>query len=318
VIARLSLFFLFLSVFLTLQSAVLGEDVPLPPAADQRYLISVPKGGLPDIMARRAFPVPLVSAHRGGPMPGFPENAIETFDRSTAYGPTFVEMDIRRSKDGVLFLLHDRTLDRTTTGTGLAAEKLWVDLQATALKDNDGTLTDFKIPSLDAALNWGRDRVVFMLDMKRGVEALDVLAAVQRADALDYVIFITRSIDEAKALYAAAPSVTLSRTAYDGAQLTSLLQSGIPTRQFVVWTGLSRKSKEFYAKIHRLGMSVSMGTLGFDDRAIDRQILENKTPEIYGQLYRDGVDIISTDRHWAVHQLIRSPALVAITRAAAR
>src|SRR5690606_25051382 len=51
--------------------------------------------------------VPLVSAHRGGPDIGFPENAIETFQRAASKMPAIIECDIALSKDSVLVLMHD-------------------------------------------------------------------------------------------------------------------------------------------------------------------------------------------------------------------
>ena len=60
----------------------------------------------------------LVSAHRGGPVPGLPENAVETFEYALNHAPALIETDVRRTADGVLVLMHDETLDRTTTGTG--------------------------------------------------------------------------------------------------------------------------------------------------------------------------------------------------------
>src|SRR5690606_13884235 len=42
--------------------------------------------------------VPLISAHRGGPEPGYPENAIETFEKSAQRQPLIIECDVALSK----------------------------------------------------------------------------------------------------------------------------------------------------------------------------------------------------------------------------
>ncbi len=59
----------------------------------------------------------LVIAHRGGRSLG-PENTLYTFQRAVDLGVDVLEMDVHRTKDGQLVVLHDATLDRTTNGTG--------------------------------------------------------------------------------------------------------------------------------------------------------------------------------------------------------
>lgn len=62
--------------------------------------------------------VPLISGHRGGTTKGFPENCIATFENTLRYTPAFFEIDPRLTKDSVIVLMHDATLERTTNGTG--------------------------------------------------------------------------------------------------------------------------------------------------------------------------------------------------------
>ncbi len=73
--------------------------------------------------------IPLVSAHRGGPVKGFPENCTATFANSIKYNPTIIETDIALSKDSVLVMMHDNTLDRSTTGTGKIDNYTYQELQ---------------------------------------------------------------------------------------------------------------------------------------------------------------------------------------------
>jgi glycerophosphoryl diester phosphodiesterase len=60
---------------------------------------------------------PLVIAHRGGAALA-PENTLAAFDRAVALGVDACELDVHLSRDGQVVLCHDRTLDRTTDGTG--------------------------------------------------------------------------------------------------------------------------------------------------------------------------------------------------------
>src|SRR3546814_11884826 len=73
--------------------------------------------------------VPLISAHRGGPEPGYPENAIETFEKSAKRQPLIIECDIALTKDSVLVLMHDDKLDRTSNGKGYVKDYTFKELQ---------------------------------------------------------------------------------------------------------------------------------------------------------------------------------------------
>ena len=76
---------------------------------------------------------PLVLPHRGG-MDIVPENTLEALQYSDRNKFTHFETDLRISKDGVVFLHHDETLNRTTSAEGKVSDYLWHDL----LKINAG------------------------------------------------------------------------------------------------------------------------------------------------------------------------------------
>ncbi len=65
---------------------------------------------------------PLVFAHRGGSALA-PENTIAAFDNGLALGADGLELDVHLSRDGVVVVHHDRTLNRTTTLAGPIAER---------------------------------------------------------------------------------------------------------------------------------------------------------------------------------------------------
>jgi len=66
--------------------------------------------------------VPLISGHRGGTTKGFPENCIAAFENTLRYTPAFFEIDPRLTKDSVIVLMHDPTLERTTNGSGKVSD----------------------------------------------------------------------------------------------------------------------------------------------------------------------------------------------------
>ena len=129
-------------------AAVLSQ----PAIADLAPLAIDEEGGLPAFFdCVRANGAVVISAHRGGPAAGYPENALETFEHTASRMPALLEIDIQRSSDGVLVLMHDETLDRTSTGEGPVAEQPFEALQALRLVDNDGAETAFQIPTLEEA-----------------------------------------------------------------------------------------------------------------------------------------------------------------------
>ena len=79
-------------------------------------------------MASRAdWPLPFWIAHRGAGKLA-PENTLAAFRLGASYGYRAFECDVKLSADGVPFLLHDATLDRTTGSRGLAGERAWAEL----------------------------------------------------------------------------------------------------------------------------------------------------------------------------------------------
>lgn len=73
------------------------------------------------------WPYPRWVAHRGAGKLA-PENTLAAFKLGASHGYRMFECDVKLSADGVLFLLHDATLDRTSDGKGVAGEKTWVEL----------------------------------------------------------------------------------------------------------------------------------------------------------------------------------------------
>ena len=73
------------------------------------------------------WPYPLWIAHRGAGKLA-PENTLAAFRVGASYGYRAFECDVKLSADGVPFLLHDATLDRTTPARGVAGERHWSEL----------------------------------------------------------------------------------------------------------------------------------------------------------------------------------------------
>nr|WP_281277521.1 glycerophosphodiester phosphodiesterase family protein [Hankyongella ginsenosidimutans] len=184
----------------------------------------------------------MASAHRGGPGPGLPENALETLAAGFAAGVRLFEVDVRRTKDGVLVLLHDETLERTTTGSGSLRSHSLQELAGVRLKDDAGALTQGRLPTLADALTWAVKRGAYLqLDIKPEVRFEDVVAAVWQARAADSVILIVYSTQAASRLARLAPDMTISAPAETAQDLTALQNAGVGLGRLAAWTGLTEK-----------------------------------------------------------------------------
>ena len=108
----------------------------------------------------------VVSGHRGGMVAGYPENCIESFGKTLTMMPSFFEIDPRLTRDSVIVLMHDATIDRTTDGSGRVSDYTWEELRRFRLKDRDGKVTEFRIPTLEEAIQWSRGKTILNLDIK--------------------------------------------------------------------------------------------------------------------------------------------------------
>lgn len=89
-----------------------------------------------------------IAAHRGGARE-VAENSRAAFRHAIALGTDQVEFDLHRTRDGALVVLHDATLDRTTTGTGPVGARTLDELRAFRLRDRP----EETVPTLDEVLD---------------------------------------------------------------------------------------------------------------------------------------------------------------------
>jgi glycerophosphoryl diester phosphodiesterase len=89
-------------------------------------------------------------AHRGY-CDQYPENSLGAFRAAESVGCKWIECDVHASADGSIVVIHDETLDRTTTGTGLVAEMVWSEIASVQLKQHHNHLPE-KVPSFTSLL----------------------------------------------------------------------------------------------------------------------------------------------------------------------
>ncbi len=233
---------------------------------------------------------PLIGAHRGGPMPGFPENAIETFEHVLTYAPCLLEIDVRMTRDGRLILMHDKTLDRTTTGRGLVQDYTYEELRQLQLVDPNGNMTPYKIPTLKAVLQWARGKAILQLDVKEPVTFEQLIDTVELYQAESYVVIITYNLQSALKVHALNPDLMISASAKGVEGTRRLLASAIPPRNLVAFVGVGEPDFQVYQMLHARGIRAILGTFGNLDRKAQR-----RGAQVYLKLLQNGADVLATD-----------------------
>ncbi len=234
---------------------------------------------------------PLVSAHRGGPSDGFPENAIPTFAEVASKMPAIIECDIAMTKDSVLVLMHDETLDRTTTGKGRVSNKTYEQLKDLKLRDNNGELTNYRIPTLEDALQWGIGRVIYTLDVKRSVPYEKVIELIRKTKAEANSIIITYSANQAEVVNRLAPDLMISATIKNRDDLNRLSELSIPDTRLIAFVGTREPDTALYTMLRQHGIKSILGTIGNLDRSA-----EKAGYQLYADFIVRGADVLSTDR----------------------
>ena len=113
-------------------------------------------------------------SHRGLGTP-FPENSLPAIRYLIEKGIHGTEVDLRTTKDNTIVLLHDETLDRTTTGSGKVSEASLEQLRGLKLKEASGKPTDCRIPEFTQVLDLVRAHPGFELALD--LKAVDAVAA---------------------------------------------------------------------------------------------------------------------------------------------
>ncbi|MEM6466014.1 MAG: glycerophosphodiester phosphodiesterase family protein [Pseudomonadota bacterium] len=233
----------------------------------------------------------MITAHRGGPAQGYPENALETFSQLLAHGPMLIETDVRMTKDGILVLMHDETLDRTTTGSGPVAEATLAEIKRLFLVDNEGQTTPYRVPTLAQALSWARGRAILQLDVKAGTPIDQVAAAVAQTNAQGFAAVIAYTIEDALAAAAVDPEVTVSVEIMDLDRLDRLVAAGLSARRMMAWTGVQTQRPSLWSALNDRQLSAAWGSLWY----IDRQVSESGDASPFIRLAQSSLDILSSD-----------------------
>lgn len=280
-------------------------------ACSPKTYTKVPAGKAYEFFGYKPGQMAKVSAHRGGgDLKGYPENCIESFAYlagriGTPTRPVIIECDIDLTKDSVMVMMHDATLDRTTTGTGKLIDKTYAEIQPYRLEDNHGNVTTYKIPTLEEVLRWGKNKtergpVTFTLDIKRNVSFAKVVDMIHKTGAGDFAAVITYNAQDAAKVHQLDPNLMISVTIRNRAEYDRLHDLGVPDNRMVAFVGVKEPERELYQFLHQKGIACILGTLG----NLDKQAAA-KGDNVYRTFAENGADIMSTDRPLEVWQQVK-------------
>lgn len=243
--------------------------------------------------------IPLICGHRGGAEKGFPENSIATLENTLNKMHAFFEIDPRLTKDSVIVILHDATLDRTTTGNGKLSDYTWEEVKQLKLKDPMGNVTEYRIHTLDEILQWSRNKTIIMID-KKDVPLPMILEAINRNKAESYVLVSSYHVEEAVFYHKNNKNIMFEAFIKNQKQFDDYEASGIPWSNIVAYFGQPR-SKEFSDALHAKGVMTMIYTTPVMEKIKDK----GERVQAYQTAIHTGGDILLSDRVAEVSDAIK-------------
>ena len=234
----------------------------------------------------------IISGHRGSHIAGYPENAIETFEHVLKHTPAFFEIDPRLTKDSVIVLLHDATLDRTTTGKGKLADFTWEEVKKLRLKDSNGKVTPYRIPTLQEAIEWARGKTVLNLD-KKDVPLAMTAEIIRKNNAGSFVMVTVHNAQQAKFYYDDDSQRMLSAFVKTGKAMKEYEAAGVPWKNMIAYIGSENKpgNQKMFDRLHDKGVMCMISAAPVYDKL---PTVEERA-EAYGDIFKQGADILESD-----------------------
>jgi glycerophosphoryl diester phosphodiesterase len=236
-----------------------------------------------------------ISAHRGNASSA-PENTLAAFKNALKAGVHFIEVDVRTTKDGILMIMHDANLERTTNGKG--AFKLYDAAYLKTLSAGKGFTSVFeneKIPTLEETCqlisewNASRQHKTYLYIDAKDVEPQPLVAILKKY-----------SLDENAVYYGSDDFLWRLSSVFERAKLlpalknkTDIMPKFNKLKPFAFDASWLSLTKEMVDEIHQLGVKVFTDLLGPLDTEIN-----------YIKAHDMGVDLIQTDRMLVVQKTL--------------
>ena len=260
----------------------------------------------------------VVISHRGD-WRNYPENSIPAIESVIRMGVDMMELDVKMTKDSVLVLMHDKTINRMTNGKGLVSDITYDSLMTFNMKRAHNVLTDsIKVPTLREALLCCKDRILVNVDhaypyYKEIVELANELGVTGQVlmkgkSSIDKVNE-DMSKHEHNLLY--MPIIDINKPKGQALFAEYQERGVVPMAYEVCWQYPGEEIDSCVAKILESGSKAWVNTLwpslcgGYgndDDAAFDAA----DPADVYGQYLDMGFSMIQTDRPELLIDYLRS------------
>lgn len=236
--------------------------------------------------------VPIISGHRGTGVKGYPENSIEAMEYVLKHTTAFFEIDPRLTKDSVIVLLHDATLERTTTGRGKLADFTWEEVKQLRLKDIEGNVTPYRIPTLSEAIEWARGKTVLNLD-KKDVPMHMTADIIRKHKAGAFVMVTVHNAEQAKYYYDDDNNRMISAHVKTEKAFQEYDHSGVPWSNMIAYIGSENKheNQTMFNLLHQKGVRCMISAAPKYDKL---ETMEQRAAA-YRETFAKGADILESD-----------------------
>ena len=232
--------------------------------------------------------VVLVASHRATHLRA-PENSLPAIRDAILLGADVVELDVRTTKDDSLILMHDRTVDRVTDGTGAVRALRFDEIRRLHFrKENHENEKQPRVPTLREALQTAKGKILVDIDWK-DASAKNLLKIVKATGTLGQVLFFSRDFAKLDSARLLAPDALLMPRAKSPGEIDSILAR---FHAPVVHIDPGFYTPETIRKLKNGGARVWINSLGKTDLL---QVFLGKK-RTFGKLIAGGANMIQTDR----------------------
>jgi len=230
-----------------------------------------------------------------------PENSVMAVKKAIEKGVNMVEIDLALTKDSVLVLMHDNTIDRTTTGKGKPSDYTLEEIKKFYLKDGLGVPTQMRIPTLDEILDTTQGEIFINLD--KAFDYFDLVYPVlKKRNLFDEVLFKgTATYEEFNRKYRAIkndihymPIVRLAN--HEGWVKINDYMNHYKVYGFELTLGSDESHMINFKEIQKSGARVWVNSLWPQQSAGHHDDLVLENPDAYEWFVKNNINSIQTDR----------------------
>ncbi|WP_400261518.1 glycerophosphodiester phosphodiesterase family protein [Sphingobacterium sp. SG20118] len=259
-----------------------------------------------------------VAAHRGD-WRNAPENSLLSLKYAIDMGVDIYELDLKKSKDGVLVLMHDRTLDRTVNANGKPSDYTLKELKSFRLKNGLGRTTPHQIPTFEEFLIAAKGQI--LIDVDKGYEYFpDVINLIKKYEMENQVMVnidadlpffeVEKKFGQVPNEIKLMPVINLNQENYQQTIISyknrknTIFQCVFKEENKDALTYIKDlQSQGYHIWLNSLWASLNAGH--DDDTAVDLQ----QPDQSWGWLIKQGASVLQTDRPQELLKYLKQQAL---------